>query len=1045
MNQSPHSLILASAGTGKTYRLSNRFLALLLSGVEPERILATTFTRKAAGEILDRVLERLMLAAESEKGRADLAAALEAPELTREQCLELLCRTTRRLDAFQVRTIDSFFVHLSKLFALDLKLPPGWTITDERVDDRVQSEALQQVLADESKETLAVLIRELTKGNAGRGVHRALLNQVAKLRGIYLEASEDAWDSFAVGEDVSDGEFEGACAEVALADVPVGKTGKPNGNWVKARDSFVQHARSGNWETLVTGGIGAKLLAGQPYYNFEIPEEMASAMGPILLRTSHTILREAQARNLAAHGFLDTFEEAYQAKKREQGAYGFADLPHAFAPHTAKALPIDERELDLWFRLDGRIDHLLLDEFQDTSPVQWRILAPIAEQITAEGDGERSFFCVGDVKQSIYSFRQAEPRLLRDLHKLLPGLDADCVERMNKSYRSSQAILDTVNQAFGELASSPLFAGEEHTPHRKACEAFAADFDVHEAAKDLPGVANMVQVREGVDKEVALIERIVERVLDILSDAPGANVGILMRTRKPIPKIINQLGLRGIEASGEGGNVLTDARSVLVFLSLLQLTDFPDDSAAAFHLAESPFAQALGLKGKPSKAARRQLSRDLRASLAELGLAGLVSKYAQQVAHDEAWSAWDKARFAQLLDLAYIFERGTEPRPSAFVDHVRKCCVEVPGGARVRVMTIHASKGLEFDAVILPQLDSKFVSRPADVLVDRPRAEQLIQGATLSIKKALLPISVRFRELYDDQTARSMGDDLCVLYVAMTRAARRLDMIVAHPVEKKSAGQPTVADHLRQALAVEASEVGEDGLLWSHALGADWSEGLAAEQAPVPAAQPKALSFAGTQGTRNFSRRSASREEGGGKRTVTDAIKPQGAADQGTLVHGLLETLVWSEDFDAASALENKSSRQAKPEEVQQAHKVIQAALASPEIALALSKNGCGAPAGTELEVLNEAPFSLLREGELWSGAIDRLVLARSAGQVVWAQIIDFKSDSPGPEGLDGLVERYRPQLRCYAEIVAELYDLAPDALSVQLLFLRAGAVCSLS
>ena len=146
MSVTQNELLLASAGTGKTYRLTNKFLGLLFAGIEPERILATTFTRKAAGEILDRVLERLVEALETKKGLEELRRALGLDELHAADCRALLIQLTRQLDQLHVRTIDSFFSQLVRLFALELELPPNWTISDDRQDAGLRSEVVQDVL-----------------------------------------------------------------------------------------------------------------------------------------------------------------------------------------------------------------------------------------------------------------------------------------------------------------------------------------------------------------------------------------------------------------------------------------------------------------------------------------------------------------------------------------------------------------------------------------------------------------------------------------------------------------------------------------------------------------------------------------------------------------------------------------------------------------------------------------------------------------------------------------------------------------------------------
>ena len=126
----PDIVIRASAGTGKTYQLASRFLQLLDADVAPESILAATFTRKAAGEILERILSTLASAAINEKKRGELADAIGSQQLTSERCRELLAKLTRRLHRLQVGTLDSFFAKLASSFSLELGLPPGWRIAE---------------------------------------------------------------------------------------------------------------------------------------------------------------------------------------------------------------------------------------------------------------------------------------------------------------------------------------------------------------------------------------------------------------------------------------------------------------------------------------------------------------------------------------------------------------------------------------------------------------------------------------------------------------------------------------------------------------------------------------------------------------------------------------------------------------------------------------------------------------------------------------------------------------------------------------------------
>ena len=126
------------------------------------------------------------------------------------------------------------------------------------------------------------------------------------------------------------------------------------------------------------------------------------------------VVHEYGRRTLSTHALVARYHEAREQVRREEGVASFGDLVRVLVEADPDLLR-DE----LWFRLDGRIDHLLLDEFQDTSLMQWKVLRPLAEEIVSDGTGERTFFSVGDVKQSIYGWRGGLPGILEHLPTLI--------------------------------------------------------------------------------------------------------------------------------------------------------------------------------------------------------------------------------------------------------------------------------------------------------------------------------------------------------------------------------------------------------------------------------------------------------------------------------------------------------------------------------------------------------------------------------------------------------------------------------------------------
>lgn len=1054
MTQSPHRLLLASAGTGKTFQLTNHFLRLLLSDVRPERVLATTFTRKAAREILDRVLERLADGARGGEAVEALREFTGVDGLTAERCAALLGRVTRGIDRVQVRTIDAFFVQLARLFAMDLELPPEWSIVDDREDLELRAEAIQDALSDGGTAEQLELLRGLQGGDATSRVLTQVLRDLGDGRDVFLESRAEAWARLDTVGELGPDALDASLADLARAELPVTRsTGEPNKNFAKARAALEEAVRDEHWSKVLDAGFGKAVITGATKYSrVEIPDDLLAAVEPLVGHAAARLVEELNQRNAALYRLLERFETHYEARKRARGGYRFEDLPLALAGRPGDPRPLEERGLDVWFRLDARVDHLLLDEFQDTAPLQWRILEPLAAEILADGTGERSFFCVGDVKQSIYGWRKAEPRLLAGLADRYPVLQP---EELARSWRSSRVVLDTVNRVFGDVGRNEVFAGDERDVQREAAVEWQRGYPTHEAALDVPGaaclfVADEPDAERGESKDDVVLRRCVERVAALHAEAPDASVGVLLRRNRDIPRLIHALRDRGVRASGEGGNPLTDAESVLAFLSLLAVADHPDDTAAAFHLATTPLGEATGLAPDADEAARRDFSRRQRARVAALGLGGVAEELAGTVNADARWSDWDRRRFAQLVDLAYAFEDRATLRPTDFAEHVRRETVEAPGDASVRVMTIHASKGLEFDAVVLPELQVPLVGQRDRLLSRRQDPYGEIDLVSNAPTQSLALAGGGLLDLYDGATRSAVTEALCVLYVALTRAARRLELIVPAFDAEKGPGLDG-AGLVVSALVEPDAEVGADGLLWSHPEGdADWARGCGAEErAPSAREAAPAFRLAPTTGPRSSPTRSPSATEGGGTRRAGDLLRGGRGAAVGTIAHRALEGFTWIEDgVPGEDRVRAIASREGADQRLaDRAAQIVRDGLAAGEVRELLTRASFDAGPGDEVRVRTEHAFSLFLPNadgveELWSGSIDRLVVVEQGGAPTRAEVVDYKTDAvERGADLDAAVAFYRPQLESYRRVAAAQLGIGEDAVTCKLAFLVPGVV----
>lgn len=1052
-------VILASAGTGKTFQLTNRYLSLLARGARPEQILATTFTRKAAGEILDRILGRLAAAAGDPAELAALAHHLELERpLDQAQARALLALCTRELDRFQVRTLDAYFAGLSRVFGLELGLPPEWELIADHEDERLRARALHAMLAAMPAEALLARLRELQDGGAGRSVHSALMSELGAAFDSYLESAAEAWRA---PEPPPEDEEALARALEFLDEFapPLTRAGTPDTRWQKVLADLMGRHDGEDDDGLLGNGLVKKVLAAETSYsNHEIGDELAGAIRALLAPVHRRLLLEATARTRATRALLESFDRAYREEKQRERSFRFEDLPRALAG-AGGALAPEVRA----HRLDGAIRHLLLDEFQDTSVTQWGVLEPLARELLRQPAEQSSFFCVGDLKQSIYGWRSGEPRLLAEMAEHLRDDGELRLRHLELSFRSSPVVLDAVNRVFARLAGDAVF---ENAPElAEAARAWCGRFRPHASAfPRKPGRAVLVQApqRDDEDQAELTLRFAAERAAG--AAARGLEVAILVRRRQVIPRLLYRLQELGVRASGEGGNPLTDSAAVLAGLALLWLADHPGDTAAAFHVAHSALGPAFAFGDDANSAARRRLSEHVRAGLLQRGYGGFLAGLRPAFADLDPW---DHARFQQLVERGHAWDGRATARPADFVRAVRVERVEAQLAAPVKVMTIHAAKGLEFESVVLADLDSKIFAKTPRLLWRRQDPYGSLDWVSCFPSAALRRLEPAYEELWRSWRMRLFEETLCVLYVALTRAAGELEIVVAPPRRRDL----SLALLLRAALvegtaADEASEMEEDApadrpavVLWEHpanltpATAPAATAAAAGAEPPSPVVTfPAAVSpiLLASSGPRLLPRQSPSGAEGGPRRSGRELLRlgGGGARRRGSLLHRWFEEIEWIEDFtpDQGRLLELAAELGVAPEAARVELEGFLTLLERPALRAALARSA--APAGWHA-LWRERRFSLVAEDEhgrlvLRNGSFDRAVIGAST-----ACVLDFKTDAVAESGDGGrsvaaLVEIYRPQMELYRDSLARLTGLPLAAVTARLLFVAADRVVEL-
>lgn len=1052
-------VVLASAGTGKTFRLTNRYIELLAKGADPASVLATTFTRKAAGEILDRVLDRLGEAAHDERALDELREHAH-PDLTHERCADLLRRLAANLHRLGIGTLDAFAMRLASAFTLELGVAPGWGIVEDEQDRLLRARCVDHVLESASRTEVYALLEAITEGKGTVRIHRGITDAVEAAYSAYLAAQRDAdpWRRIGPRTRGLGGEsLETAILAVERLEPPLTKKGEPNSNWQKAIASAVRAARDQDWKQFLSGGLPNKLISGESTYSrLLITEDFARAFKPLVDHASSQILGRLRSRNEALHKLMERFDAAYRRIKRTTGALRFDDVPRLLLDSGVR-----HRLHEVYYRLDGVIDHVLLDEFQDTSADQFRLLEPLMDELLSGGDRPRSLFCVGDVKQSLYMWRDARPELLAGLSDRWPQLESETLEH---NFRSSPVVIDAVNRVFETIAENEALGDV-----RSGAAHFASFFTTQRAHHtDRPGCARLIAApdpEEGDNSAArtrAAIDFAAERAARIVDAAPGASVGVLLRVGRHIPAVIRALAALGVPASEEGGNPVTDSAPVAVAVSLLHLVDHPGDTAALYHVATSPLAGAIGIADPlDAAAARRRVSR-LRARLMSDGYAATIADIGRRCAGAMDPAGW--ARYQQMLDLALRFDADARTRASDFVDILKARGVEAPGRRRVRVMTIHKSKGLEFDAVILPDLDRAWSPRNRTVLTDRPAPLEPVHAASAYADQTTRSLHPELERMYDKALNTCAVEELCCLYVAMTRAVGRLEMIILPPSNKK-ANKParSAAGVLRAALT------GEDGhepgqTLWEIGDETAWTAFVAGRERaerqrrePEPAELPLRLAAPRPGAPARLARTSPSAlegDDGEAAATLADVLRidTDGALGAGSLVHHWAEQIEWLDDDepDVAGLLESASRLGFAPDEARGHAEAFLAALRARCGAALRRSRYDDAPAHDRLEVFRERPFAVLDASggdeppALLSGRFDRLVVAGSRGRRVWAEVIDFKSDhlAAGDDGaLAARARFYAPQLEAYRRAAAAALKLDPSNVRATLLFIRPDVI----
>ncbi len=1087
-NPGPHAniVIRASAGTGKTFRLSNRYLKLLIGGVECQEILATTFTKKGAGEILDRIIRRLSQAALSAEQAGRLSAELEVP-LDQQQAKMVLQRILQSLHQLEIGTLDSFFNRVARVFSLELGLPPTWDIVEEQQIDLLRRRTIRELLRNKDVVTLLPL---MNKGESGRKIASLVMRVVKDLYATRRESEPAAWDRLEELDTFLPKEIIEQL-KVTAANLPPDKKERKNvaREWAK----LLPLLEAENWQAIASLNSFGYAATGTPAIGrSKFDPGHAEVMLKLVPHVRAWITRQLIENNRATCRLLGLYGESLEQTKSSLGQLRFEDVTERLVAFI-KMWDTDQFS----FRLDNQIQHLLLDEFQDTSTRQWSVVKPFAEKVCEGGQDSRSFFCVGDMKQAIFGWRGGVAEIF-DLVEGLEGLDE--AQPMTKSYRSSPVIIDAVNEVFekldqfksnNEVATSAVHSWQQwFQVHSTARESLKGHFTMEYAADFGDGTVDR-HVRARKRNENVRIAT-VERVRKLATSLPDhQSIGVLVRTNREVGELIFLLQQAGVHASEEGGNALTDSAAVNVVLSALQLADHPGDGCARFHVSHSRLAERMGLSPETSdnqsenKRAVMGGAAKLREDLIHSGYGATVESLARILAPD--CTGRELTRLQHLVRIAYGSRSDRlrwSTRPGRFVEYIRdEFKIADQTSARVRVMTIHKSKGLEFDVVVFPHenKNNEWIESFPSVIVGRPSPVAPIETVCRYInqhQRKLLPQWLQ--DIFDEGQRRTVRESLCVLYVAMTRAVHSLHVVLSYsdkPKDNSSAGillssmMPGM-DSKKDRRAGVIYERGDPQ--WYENPGAETVDAADADQLPdlsgyyLPSRADESYRPLSreTKTLRGIDRIRPSYLEGGSRVKLSETlISPdrERMLEFGSLLHVCFEQVRWLDDGSERERLSRTGLmailRQRLPGSsqvnaaVDRFYELVKLPNLQRLLSIGLAQEKFLPGKGRQLEVLNEQRLAVILDRDdsvqagvrsIIEGTVDRLVLVREGAKVVAAEVTDFKIDSIGDDNLTERIQFYRPQLTAYREAVMKMYSLADDQISTQLVFVHSGHVVQL-
>jgi ATP-dependent helicase/nuclease subunit A len=1093
--------VSANAGAGKTHVLAQRVIRLLLQGTKPEKILCLTFTKAAAANMANRIFDALGAWTALDDDALDAAIRKTGTERVtaklREKARQLFASALETPGGLKVQTIHGFCTRLLQQFPFEADVPAHFVVLEETQQQQLLEQVRRDVLlkaANAPESDLGRALAAIIPICSDFSFQQALTEAIRK-RGSIMR-----WLESAGGIDSAMAELSVAlgikptdrleAVEAAILDGPH----LPSREWSSAIDvcaaakSSKDKGVGSRLQAAHAAGAGERLRAYlQVFFTKDGKERTAlltngfGEQNPTLHRVlveehqrvvslceqRRAILSRDRTRALLTLA-VDVINR-YAAEKNRRGLLDYDDL-------IGKARDLLQNTDAAWvhYKLDLGIDHILIDEAQDTSPAQWDIITEFVSEFTAGAGArstvERTVFAVGDEKQSIFSFQGAAPKAFEEKKQFFEKAHRDAGKPfvpvpMLHSFRSVPAVLNAVDWIFKDpLARQGLSADPVETLHtavRENAPGLVEIWDLiePEEKKEVEPWDAPFDLETSTSPRVKLARQIATAVKtwrahgELVGDAAdrrplrAGDILILVRQRGPLfEAIIRQLKNADIPVAGADRLVLTEHIAIMDLLTLADVVLHPRDDLALATILKSPIFglsedELLSLASEREgglRTALRLRQPDLAGRLdaitqsarrctpfsfyAELlGAGGGRRAFLSRLGH-EANDALD-----EFVNLALDYESRETPSLQGFAAWLRTASAAVKRDMEmardeVRVMTVHGAKGLEAPVVILadtttlpagpPHLNPRLLDLPPqDAPPDKP--DRLVWVPT---KKEDVGPTVDAR---DRLVAEAEDEYRRLLYVALTRAADRL--IVCGAV-----GERTMPPGCWYELVGRGLEAG--GRLTEEA--ADFDPRMTVRRykseppperigapvsAPAVADMPPAwLRRAAPVDTAPLPiTPSMFYDEDAPPALHATGEGRQKALARGNLVHRLMQSLP-----DLLPEWRENAARRYLARNAKEFSAAEQEALLGKVLAVLDDKRFAEMfVPGSRAEV----PIIGRLGGHPLSGQIDRLVVTPKA-----VLIGDYKTNNPPPRGLEDVPQGYVKQLALYRAVLGKLYPDRP-------------------